>query len=66
MCNCDHEAQQTWPNEPWRPGDSTNPTPENPCPELLYKREVLETIEETINELSDELRTLSLDIHRQL
>ncbi|KAF9450012.1 hypothetical protein P691DRAFT_811259 [Macrolepiota fuliginosa MF-IS2] len=63
MCTCDLEAQQTWTNNVWRPGDKAAPAPQDPHLDQIYRPEVLETIEKRINELSDELRTLSLDIH---
>lgn len=63
MCTCDHEPQQTWNNTVWHPDDKAAPAPQDPHPELLYKPEVLKTIDETINGLSNELRALSLDIH---
>ncbi|KAF5350648.1 hypothetical protein D9756_008714 [Leucocoprinus leucothites] len=63
MCTCDLEPQQTWTNDVWRPEDKAKPAPSDPHPERIYKPEVLLTIEEKINELSEELRALSLDIH---
>lgn len=57
------ESQKTWTNDVWRPEDKYTPAPRDPHPERIYKPEVLETIEETISGLSDELRALSLDIH---
>ncbi|KXN82376.1 Peptidase M20 domain-containing protein 2 [Leucoagaricus sp. SymC.cos] len=63
MCSCNLEPQKTWTNEVWRPEDRVKPVPQDPYPERIYRPEVLATIEEKINELSNELRTLSLDIH---
>jgi hypothetical protein len=63
MCTCDLEPQHTWTNNVWRPEDKANPAPQDPHPERIFKPEVLKTIEERINELSDELKSLSLDIH---
>ncbi|KAF5350649.1 hypothetical protein D9756_008715 [Leucocoprinus leucothites] len=59
----DNRPQRTWTNDVWRPEDKVKPAPQDPHPEYIYKPEVLQTIEEKINELSDELRALSLDIH---
>jgi hypothetical protein len=59
-----HQPQQTWDSSKvWRPDDNVTPVPKDPHPERLYKPEVLKTIEEAIFGLSDELRSLSLDIH---
>lgn len=63
MYSSDFESQQTWTNNLWRPEDKIKPVPQDPCLERIYRPEVLQTIEERIYELSEELRTLSLDIH---
>ncbi|KXN82377.1 Peptidase M20 domain-containing protein 2 [Leucoagaricus sp. SymC.cos] len=63
MCTCDLEPQTTWTNNVWRPEDKAKPAPQDPHPDRIYKPEVLATIEDKINKLSDELRALSLDIH---
>jgi hypothetical protein len=64
MCAGDHELQQAWNSAAvWRPDDKAMPAPQDPRPERLYKPEVLKTIDDTINGLSEELRALSLDIH---
>jgi hypothetical protein len=65
MSTGDLEPQKAWTNDAWRPEDNVKPTPQDPHPERIYKPEVLQTIEKKINELSDELMTLSLDIHGQ-
>jgi hypothetical protein len=57
------DPQNTWTNDVWRPEDKRIPAPQDPHPERLYKPDVLKTIEETIRDYSDKLRTLSLDIH---
>ncbi|KAJ3568023.1 hypothetical protein NP233_g5984 [Leucocoprinus birnbaumii] len=63
MSTADLPTQTTWTNEIWRPEDEVKPAPQDPHPEQLYRPEVLHTIEEKINELSDQLRDLSVDIH---
>jgi len=63
MCSDDFEPQQTWTNNIWRPEDKVKPAPQDPCLERIHRPEVLQTIEERIHELSEELRALSLDIH---
>ena len=63
MCIHDREPQQAWSNNVWRPEEKAVPAPQDPHPERIYNPEVLKTIEDKINELSEELRALSLDIH---
>ncbi|XP_006455229.1 hypothetical protein AGABI2DRAFT_138470 [Agaricus bisporus var. bisporus H97] len=64
MCEGDHEPQQSWNDAVlWHRDDKATPAPQDPHPERLYKPEVLKTIDDTINGLSEELRALSLDIH---
>jgi hypothetical protein len=57
------EPQDTWTNDVWRSEDKRIPAPRDPCAERLYMPHVLKTIEETIEDYSDKLRILSLDIH---
>ncbi|KAF7292976.1 Peptidase M20 domain-containing protein 2 [Mycena indigotica] len=45
----------------WRPDDKAAPTPV--APGSVYREDILETIEQTIKNLDDELRALSMDIH---
>ncbi|THV08023.1 hypothetical protein K435DRAFT_709295 [Dendrothele bispora CBS 962.96] len=47
---------------PWRPDDGSKPTPEEPGSDT-FRPEILDLIEHKIDELSDDLRRLSLDIH---
>ncbi|KAJ7130272.1 hypothetical protein C8R44DRAFT_63390 [Mycena epipterygia] len=45
----------------WRPEDTTPAAPV--CPDSVYREDILETIEQTIQKLDGELRQLSMDIH---
>jgi len=49
--------------KPWRPDDGAVPFPLKPGSSDIYRADVLETITNRIQELSEELRGLSLDIH---
>lgn len=48
----------------WRPEDEAPPVKSNTSE--LYRPDILETIEKTIEELDGELRRLSLDIHGKM
>ncbi|PFH51126.1 hypothetical protein AMATHDRAFT_59581 [Amanita thiersii Skay4041] len=48
---------------PWRPEDTGKPVPAKPNSSELFRPDILEFIDQTIKQLSQELRTLSLDIH---
>jgi len=47
----------------WRPEDQYHRTPLRPDSSEIYRPDIFETIEAKIKELSEELRTVSLDIH---
>jgi len=52
--------------KPWHPEDGAAPSPLKPGSSDIYRPDVLETIANRIEELSEELRGLSLDIHGKL
>ena len=65
MCQCsDHRPDLTKPGV-WRRDDANaQPQPvRGHNPHLVFRADVLETIEEKIKQLDNELRALSLDIH---
>ncbi|KAF8635628.1 hypothetical protein AX15_000267 [Amanita polypyramis BW_CC] len=47
----------------WRPDDTSKPSPAKPGLSELFRPDILEFIDKTIEEDSQELRKLSLDIH---
>ena len=47
----------------WRPDDTSEPSPAKPGSSELFREDILEFIDKTIEEFSQELRDLSLDIH---
>lgn len=47
----------------WRPDDDQHPSPSHPGSSDIYRPDILETIEAKIQELDQQLRELSLDIH---
>ncbi|KAG6855820.1 hypothetical protein H0H87_010582 [Tephrocybe sp. NHM501043] len=61
-CGCQSATQSSGPI--WGPDDASQPTPSRPeGVSDLYRPDILQNIEETLKELDDELRELSLDIH---
>jgi len=62
MCH-PHEPTHTASDLPWHPDDKATPAPARPGLSQLFRPDVLETIEQKIGELDEELRALSLDIH---
>lgn len=61
MYQCDSVEQTAFTL--WRPEDKYLPTPLRPGSSEIYRPDILETIEAKIKELSEDLRTVSLDIH---
>ncbi|KAF8639156.1 hypothetical protein AX17_001645 [Amanita inopinata Kibby_2008] len=47
----------------WRPEDTSKPVPAKPDDSDLFRPDILEFIDKTIQDLSQELRALSLNIH---
>ncbi|KAM6501120.1 hypothetical protein JOM56_004134 [Amanita muscaria] len=47
----------------WRPDDTSEPSPAKPGSSELFREDIIEFIDKTIEEFSQELRDLSLDIH---
>lgn len=61
MCHLDGVEQTA--STLWRPEDQSQPAPLRPGSSEIYRPDILKTIEAKIEELSEELRILSLDIH---